>query len=145
MVDLIITSLVLLYESRSASTWSTASKKQDPLLEIAKRLEERALEDAYFRERKLFPNVDFYSGVIYRALGIPENMYTVMFSLGRLPGWIAHWREMHNSGENRIGRPRQIYEGPLQRVSTNKFFSLGLFEMIRSLELFYNFYMISSF
>ncbi|MDD9951171.1 MAG: citrate synthase [Zetaproteobacteria bacterium] len=83
----------------------------DPLLEIAKGLEEAALEDEYFRERKLFPNVDFYSGVIYRALNIPVNMYTVMFTLGRLPGWIAHWREMHLEGDGRIGRPRQIYTG----------------------------------
>lgn len=84
---------------------------KDPLLEIAKRLEDAALNDPYFVERKLFPNVDFYSGVIYRALGIPINMFTVMFSLGRLPGWIAHWREMHRQGDGRIGRPRQIYTG----------------------------------
>ncbi len=86
--------------------------KKDPLLEIAKRLEEVALKDPYFRERNLYPNVDFYSGVLYRALGIPKNMYTVMFSLGRLPGWIAHWREMHLEGDDRIYRPRQIYNGP---------------------------------
>ena len=85
--------------------------KKDPLLDIAMRLEEEALKDSYFIERKLFPNVDFYSGVLYRALGIPMNMYTVMFSLGRLPGWIAHWREMQVAGEERIGRPRQIYTG----------------------------------
>ncbi|MEZ4741361.1 MAG: citrate synthase [Bdellovibrionota bacterium] len=84
---------------------------RDPYLEIAKRLEEAALEDPYFIERKLFPNVDFYSGVIYRAIGIPTNMFTVMFALGRLPGWIAHWREMRLSGDQRIGRPRQIYTG----------------------------------
>lgn len=83
----------------------------DPLLEIAKGLEEAALEDPYFVDRKLFPNVDFYSGVLYRALNIPVNMYTVMFTLGRLPGWIAHWREMHQEGDGRIGRPRQIYTG----------------------------------
>lgn len=83
----------------------------DPLLEIAKRLEEAALKDPYFKERKLFPNVDFYSGVIYKAIGIPTNMFTVMFALGRLPGWIAHWREMHMGGDGRIGRPRQIYTG----------------------------------
>jgi citrate synthase len=86
-------------------------KIKDPLLEIAKRLEEAALEDSYFVEKKLYPNVDFYSGVIYQAMGIPMNMYTVMFALGRLPGWIAHWKEMHDQGGNKIGRPRQIYEG----------------------------------
>jgi citrate synthase len=86
--------------------------KKDPLLDIAKKLEEVALKDSYFRERNLFPNVDFYSGVLYRALGIPKNMYTVMFSLGRLPGWIAHWREMNLEGDERIYRPRQIYMGP---------------------------------
>ncbi len=84
----------------------------DPLLDIAKKLEEAALEDPYFKDRKLYPNVDFYSGVIYRALGIPSNMFTVMFALGRLPGWIAHWAEMHQDPTGRIGRPRQIYTGP---------------------------------
>ncbi len=87
----------------------------DPLLEIAKRLEEAALADPYFKERKLFPNVDFYSGVMYRALGIPTNMYTVMFALGRLPGWMAQWREMNFQGDDRIGRPRQIYTGHVLR------------------------------
>ncbi|MFK7823495.1 MAG: citrate synthase [Oligoflexales bacterium] len=86
----------------------------DPLLDIAKRLEEEALNDPYFTERKLFPNVDFYSGVLYRALNIPVNMYTVMFSLGRLPGWIAHWKEMNQEGDGRIGRPRQIYTGEIK-------------------------------
>ena len=86
-------------------------KRKDPLLEIARRLEEEALKDSYFVERNLYPNVDFYSGVIYRALGIPENMFTVMFALGRLPGWIAHWKEMQMMDE-RISRPRQIYTGP---------------------------------
>lgn len=86
-------------------------KKKDPLLEIAKKLEAVALEDPYFVEKKLYPNVDFYSGVIYQAMGIPKNMYTVMFALGRLPGWIAHWREMHDQGVQKIGRPRQIYQG----------------------------------
>lgn len=90
-------------------------KKKDPLLEIAKKLEEAALEDPYFVEKKLYPNVDFYSGVIYQAMGIPMNMYTVMFALGRLPGWIAHWREMHEEGGNRIGRPRQVYQGEIER------------------------------
>ena len=84
----------------------------DPLLDIAKRLEDEALSDPYFVEKKLFPNVDFYSGVLYRAMGIPTTMFTVMFALGRMPGWIAHWREMIISGDQRIGRPRQIYQGP---------------------------------
>lgn len=87
----------------------------DPLLEIAKRLEDAALNDPYFVERKLYPNVDFYSGVIYRAMQIPVNMFTVMFALGRVPGWIAHWREMVLSGDQRIGRPRQIYQGEIIR------------------------------
>ena len=85
------------------------------LLEIAMRLEEVALSDDYFIERKLYPNVDFYSGVIYQAIGIPVNMFTVMFTLGRLPGWIAQWQEMCHDPEGRIGRPRQIYTGALQR------------------------------
>ncbi len=83
---------------------------EDPILEIAKALEKEALEDKYFVDRKLYPNVDFYSGIIYRALGIPTDMFTVMFALGRLPGWIAQWREMRLRGEP-IGRPRQIYIG----------------------------------
>ncbi len=83
----------------------------DPMLEIAKGLEEVALRDDYFIERKLYPNVDFYSGILYRAMGIPTNMFTVMFALGRLPGWIAHWKEMREQG-SRINRPRQIYVGP---------------------------------
>ena len=87
----------------------------DPLLEVAKRLEETALKDSYFVERKLYPNVDFYSGIIYRALGIPVNMFTVMFAIGRLPGWISHWKEMTESPKNRIGRPRQIYTGSTER------------------------------
>jgi citrate synthase len=86
---------------------------KDSLLEIALELEEAALSDPYFIERKLYPNVDFYSGIIYRALGIPTNMFTVMFALGRLPGWIAHWKEMTESGA-KIGRPRQIYTGPTE-------------------------------
>ncbi len=84
----------------------------NPLLDIAKRLEEAALKDSYFIEKKLYPNVDFYSGIIYSALNIPVNMFTGMFALGRLPGWIAHWKEMNESGTSRIGRPRQIYTGP---------------------------------
>ncbi len=87
----------------------------DPLLEIAKHLEEIALEDDYFVSRKLYPNVDFYSGILYRAMGIPTNMFTVMFALGRLPGWIAHWREMRLDPAGRIHRPRQIYTGPKKR------------------------------
>lgn len=82
----------------------------DPTLEIAKKLEEAALKDDYFVERKLFPNVDFYSGIIYRAIGIPTDMFTVMFALGRLPGWIAQWKEMREEGQP-IGRPRQLYIG----------------------------------
>jgi citrate synthase len=84
---------------------------KDPLLDIAKRLEEAALSDQYFVDRKLYPNVDFYSGIIYRALGFPTNMFTVLFALGRLPGWIAHWKEMHDQPSTKIGRPRQIYTG----------------------------------
>ena len=80
------------------------------MLDIAKQLEEVALKDEYFVERKLYPNVDFYSGIIYRAIGIPTEMFTVMFALGRLPGWIAQWKEMIEQGEP-IGRPRQIYTG----------------------------------
>jgi citrate synthase len=90
----------------------------DPLLEIAKRLEEAALKDSYFVDRKLYPNVDFYSGVIYRAMGIPTPMFTVMFALGRLPGWLAQWVEMHRDGEGRIDRPRQIYKGEKERDYT---------------------------
>ena len=84
----------------------------DPLLDIAKALEEAALSDSYFVERKLYPNVDFYSGIIYRAIGFPTNMFTVMFALGRLPGWIAHWKEQMEDASTKIGRPRQIYTGP---------------------------------
>ncbi len=84
----------------------------DPLLDIAKHLEQVALEDDYFTERRLYPNVDFYSGIIYRALGIPTDMFTVMFALGRIPGWIAHWQEMRSDRSGRIHRPRQIYVGP---------------------------------
>jgi citrate synthase len=83
----------------------------DPLLDVAKGLEEVALSDDYFVEKKLYPNVDFYSGILYRAMGIPTDMFTVMFALGRLPGWIAHWKEMREEG-GRINRPRQIYTGP---------------------------------
>lgn len=93
----------------------------DPVLDIAKKLEEIALKDPYFVERKLYPNVDFYSGIIYRALGIPVDMFTVMFAMGRLPGWIAQWLELRKNNEP-IGRPRQIYTGNIVRpyVSMNK-------------------------
>jgi citrate synthase len=86
----------------------------DPLLDIAKHLEEAALQDSYFIERKLYPNVDFYSGIIYKALGFPVNMFTVLFALGRLPGWIAQWKEMMEH-DTRIGRPRQLYTGETKR------------------------------
>ncbi|MHC4407350.1 MAG: citrate synthase [Planctomycetota bacterium] len=85
--------------------------QDDPLFDLAQELEEAALKDSYFVERKLYPNVDFYSGIIYRVMGIPKNMYTVLFALGRLPGWIAHWREMHLAPNMRIHRPRQLYQG----------------------------------
>ena len=88
----------------------------DPIFDIAQQLEEVALKDEYFIERKLYPNVDFYSGIIYRAIGIPVPMFTVLFAIGRLPGWIAHWREMHHSPTKRICRPRQIYTGETKRA-----------------------------
>lgn len=87
----------------------------DPLLEIAKQLEEAALSDPYFAERKLYPNVDFYSGVIYKAIGFPSHMFTPLFAIGRLPGWIAHWREMMHDSSTKIGRPQQVYVGPQER------------------------------
>jgi len=87
----------------------------DPLFEIAQKLEKVALEDEYFVKRRLYPNVDFYSGVIYRAMGIPIEMFTVLFAIGRLPGWIAHWKEMHASDNKRICRPRQVYTGDNRR------------------------------
>ena len=90
----------------------------DAILDIAKSLEIEALNDPYFVERKLYPNVDFYSGIIYRAMGIPVEMFTVMFALGRLPGWIAQWREMR-LGKEPIGRPRQIYVGKTYRKFKN--------------------------
>jgi citrate synthase len=90
-------------------------KIRDPLFDIAQELEQVALHDEYFIERKLYPNVDFYSGVIYRALGIPIGMFTVLFAMGRLPGWIAHWIEMHQNPQKRICRPRQVYVGPAHR------------------------------
>ncbi|WP_428307856.1 citrate synthase [Lacipirellula sp.] len=93
-------------------------KKQaikDPIFDIALELEQVALNDPYFIERKLYPNVDFYSGVVYRAIGIPEQMFTVLFAIGRLPGWIAHWVEMHANPAKKICRPRQVYTGPTER------------------------------
>src|SRR5256714_8779367 len=86
-------------------------KIKDPLLDIARKLEELALKDPYFVDRKLYPNVDFYSGILMKAMGIPVNMFTVMFAIGRMPGWIAHWREQNLQGA-KIARPRQIYTGP---------------------------------
>jgi citrate synthase len=88
--------------------------KADELMDIALKLEDVALNDEYFIERRLYPNVDFYSGLIYRAMGFPTNMFTVLFSMGRLPGWIAHWKEMMESPKSKIGRPRQIYTGPTE-------------------------------
>jgi citrate synthase len=94
-------------------------KVNDPLLDIAKGLEEEALRDQYFVERKLYPNVDFYSGIIYRALGIPTNMFTVMFAMGRLPGWMAQWKEMVEQPGFKIARPRQIYVGDTNKKYTD--------------------------
>jgi citrate synthase len=88
----------------------------NPLLKIAVELEKIALEDDYFVSRKLYPNVDFYTGLIYRAMGFPTKMFTVLFAIGRLPGWIAQWQEMINDPQTRIGRPRQLYTGPTQRA-----------------------------
>ncbi|WP_019200777.1 citrate synthase [Tsukamurella sp. 1534] len=105
------------YDPRAAIVKQTADRifdllgVSDELLDIAKGLEEVALSDDYFIERKLYPNVDFYTGLIYRAMGFPTRMFTVLFALGRLPGWIAHWREMHEDPSTKIGRPRQIYTG----------------------------------
>lgn len=89
--------------------------REDPLLDIAKNLEAAALSDPYFLERKLYPNVDFYSGIIMRAIGIPSEMFTVMFAIGRMPGWIANWKEVASNPKGRINRPRQIYQGPTER------------------------------
>ncbi|RIJ41849.1 citrate synthase [Pontibacter oryzae] len=99
---------------KAADEVLTALGVKDPILNIAKELEEAALNDPYFVERKLYPNVDFYSGIIYRAIGIPTDMFTVMFALGRLPGWIAQWKEMRENKEP-IGRPRQVYTGATER------------------------------
>jgi citrate synthase len=88
---------------------------KDPLLDLAKEIEAVALREDYFISKKLYPNVDFYSGILYRAMGFPTNMFTVMFAIGRLPGWIAHWREMVQDPATKIGRPRQIYVGETSR------------------------------
>ncbi|MFD5807381.1 citrate synthase [Rhodococcus aetherivorans] len=109
------------YDPRAAIVKKTADSLlaklggDDDLLHIAQALEEAALTDDYFIERKLYPNVDFYTGLIYRAMGFPTRMFTVLFALGRLPGWIAHWREMHSDPTLKIGRPRQIYTGYTER------------------------------
>ena len=95
-------------------------KIEDPILDIAQELEEAALSDPYFIERKLYPNVDFYSGLILRAVGIPSNMFTVLFAIGRTPGWLAHWREMNHGGNFPIARPRQIYTGSTLRHLPNR-------------------------
>ncbi|SFN96731.1 citrate synthase [Mycetocola miduiensis] len=87
----------------------------DPLLDLAKELEQIALEDDYFKERRLYPNVDFYTGVIYKAMGFPTRMFTVLFAIGRLPGWIAHWREMNEDPQTKIGRPQQLFTGAVER------------------------------
>jgi len=109
------------YDPRAAIIKATADEilaklgGDDHLLHIAKELEERALSDDYFTSRKLYPNVDFYTGLIYRAMGFPTRMFTVLFALGRLPGWIAHYREMIKDPATKIGRPRQVYTGPAER------------------------------
>ena len=109
------------YDPRAAIVKKTADELleklgiQDPLLDIALQLEQVALSDDYFIERKLYPNVDFYTGLIYKAMGFPTRMFTVLFALGRLPGWIAQWREMIEDPETKIGRPRQIYIGATER------------------------------
>jgi len=112
------------YDPRAAIIKKTADDllaalgKRDDLLDIALELEGVALDDDYFGERKLYPNVDFYTGLLYRAMGFPTRMFTVLFALGRLPGWIAQWREMIEDPQNRIGRPRQLYTGPPERDFT---------------------------
>ena len=109
------------YDPRAAIVKKTADELleklgiQDPLLDIALQLEQVALSDDYFIERKLYPNVDFYTGLIYKAMGFPERMFTVLFAIGRLPGWIAQWREMINDPATKIGRPRQVYTGYTER------------------------------
>ncbi len=113
------------YDPRAAIVKKTAYQVleslnvNDPLLDIAMRLESVALEDDYFVERKLYPNVDFYTGLIYKAMGFPTRMFTVLFALGRLPGWIAQWREMIEDPDTKIGRPRQVYNGEILRNYPN--------------------------
>jgi citrate synthase len=101
---------------RTADQILSATGKRDDLLDIAVELEGRALSDDYFVSRRLYPNVDFYTGLIYRAMGFPAKMFTVLFALGRLPGWIAQWREMIDDPQTKIGRPRQLYTGPAERA-----------------------------
>ncbi|HEX7224914.1 MAG TPA: citrate/2-methylcitrate synthase, partial [Candidatus Limnocylindria bacterium] len=101
---------------RAAERVLAATGADDALFEVAQRLEDVALHDEYFVSRKLYPNVDFYSGLIYRAVGFPKNMFTNSFAIGRLPGWIAQWREMMASPESRLGRPRQVYVGSAERA-----------------------------
>jgi citrate synthase len=109
------------YDPRAALVKASAREvlddlgARDELLELAQTLEAVALSDDYFLSRQLYPNLDFYSGLIYQAMGFPANMFTVLFALGRLPGWIAHWREMINDPTTKIGRPRQVYTGPTAR------------------------------
>jgi citrate synthase len=109
------------YDPRAAIVKKTADTilaklgGDNQLLDLAKQLEEIALTDDYFIERKLYPNVDFYTGLIYRAMGFPTRMFTVLFALGRLPGWIAQWREMMADPSTKIGRPRQVYTGEVER------------------------------
>jgi citrate synthase len=100
---------------RAADRVLTKLGVKDPLLDVARRLEGVALSDPYFVERKLYPNVDFYSGILMRAMGIPTDMFTVIFAIGRMPGWIAHWKEQHDEAGGRIARPRQVYVGPRER------------------------------
>ena len=110
------------YDPRAAIVKQAADEvlralgKRDDLLDIALELEGHALEDDYFVERKLYPNVDFYTGLIYRAMGFPTRMFTVLFAIGRLPGWIAQWQEMINDPATKIGRPRQLYTGAPERA-----------------------------
>jgi citrate synthase len=110
------------FDPRATIVKATADKVladlgiSDPMLDIAKELEASALADPYFAERKLYPNVDFYTGVIYKAMGFPPRMFTPLFALGRLPGWISHWREMMQDPNNRIGRPQQVYLGEGERA-----------------------------
>ncbi|MBA3293083.1 MAG: citrate (Si)-synthase, partial [Geodermatophilaceae bacterium] len=112
------------YDPRAAIVKKTADEILDrlgsgnELLDLARQLEEVALSDDYFIERKLYPNVDFYTGLIYRAMGFPTRMFTVLFAIGRLPGWIAQWREMIADPATKIGRPRQLYTGPAERAYT---------------------------